>query len=267
MLVDPDACAQVFSDEALLNRVLSYVQPASWLFIAAIDKAFRDSWIALHPAKLRSSLSADGQTAAAVHSHKTSYTAAFTSPARLKLAVDLGLALHDPAVQFAAGLHADAFTLLSAHELGLPFSTHLAEGCAQSGALNTLKWLLTECPLPPEIAGYAASSGNVDMLVWLQQQYSSAILTERTSLCAARSSLHAKAVLQYLHSAGCPFDTAIFQPVCQAGDLELATWLHQQVSAALACLVSKCKWIYAQLMKGSFCAINAISTTCAILST
>jgi hypothetical protein len=237
-LSEADPCTQVCSDEALRNRVLSYVQPASWLFIALIDKACRDSWMALHPPKLRSSLSADGQPACTLQSRKTTYKEAFTSPARLKLAVDLGLPLYDPIVQFAAGLHADAFTLLSAHELGLPFSMQLAAGCAEAGELSTLKWLLTECPLPPEIAAHAASSGNVDMLEWLQQQYSSAIFTEKTSLCAARSLLHATAVLQYLHSAGCPFDTAIYQPVCQAGDLELANWLHQQVRPAFACLLT-----------------------------
>jgi hypothetical protein len=121
----------------------------------------------------------------------TTYSAVFSSPSRLRLAIDNGLRLDDGAnwrLHRIAGKSADITTLIVAFELGLPYTDQIMTGVTLSGAVNKLEWLHTEQQraLQDNALHCAAASGSVAMVSWLHK-HQNLKLDRQTAIHAVKS--------------------------------------------------------------------------------
>eukprot|EP00953_Heterococcus_sp_UTEX-ZZ885_P013797 7867-Heterococcus_DN1.PRE.2 len=160
-----------FLEDQILQTVFAFVGPGHWRFVAPVCSLWKS---------LYSRVASQEVPAHALHSRKhsitclpqhTLFSSAFASGSRLKL-VHTGAAHPSEAWQYAAGRYADIKTLCTARELGIRFDRAAMKGAAAAGAVATVQWLHTQgnCPLGDYISEYAAQSGSVPLLSWLQQQ-------------------------------------------------------------------------------------------------
>eukprot|EP00953_Heterococcus_sp_UTEX-ZZ885_P009813 5748-Heterococcus_DN1.PRE.3 len=100
--------------------------------------------------------------------------AVFASLSELRVAHAAGLPLEDSnaRLQRAAGFFAKQNTLLVAYELGLQYTGSVVNGIAASGCLHKMAYVCTHFSrqILDKAAWYAASSGSIDMLKFLQQE-------------------------------------------------------------------------------------------------
>jgi hypothetical protein len=149
---------------AILNRVLSYVGPHQWLYVAGINRNFRGRYMQL-----------------VGREHMTTTPAACVSSlTRLELAQEAGLDLNASfqddrgccwSLQCWAGKNADRSVLLRGRELGMQWNNGLSCGAAQAGRLLLLQelHLLHGCPLGDDIAVHAACAPDPKVLMWLRE--------------------------------------------------------------------------------------------------
>jgi hypothetical protein len=191
------AMAQALSNEGILQLILSYEGPGSWLFISPVCKLWKHWYEQLDPVPLRESYPhADIRL--------TAYGAAFESLSRLRLACECGLQalFANEILQQRAGSWCDVPTLLAAQELGLKVTNSFMRYAAAAGRLDVLQLLHTDqgVQLPADVGGCASFHARKDVLRWLQEVGSA--FNERTATGAA-SGGHA-AVLLWLIWQGCP---------------------------------------------------------------
>jgi hypothetical protein len=133
-------------------------------------------------------------------------------------------------LQRIAGLHADKEMFTVLRELGMPLSETVVNAAALSGRLSILQHLLfaQQCPSPDNLGYCAARSGSINMLNWLRTQSWCSYDDVMACLGAARGG-HL-AVLQYLYSKGCGWNTFANSQRCSKG------WQHRccRVAAAAA---------------------------------
>jgi hypothetical protein len=201
--------------DATLEHVLSFVGAGQHAFVAQVSRDWMDCYV-------RTTISSTSTAAA----HSTFYSAAFASQSRLRLALDVGLAISDSRVQHHAGRCAAAEVLTLANELGMPFSPEVLHGAAVSGCVSRVLWLCTvhNCALPDDITAYAAQSGSIDMLMWLRQR--GCAFNQRTSYHAARAG--DMAILEFLHAENCAFSAEACEAAATAGNLQLLQWLRDR---------------------------------------
>jgi hypothetical protein len=211
-----------FLEDQILQTVFAFVGPGHWRFVAPVCSLWKS---------LYSRVASQEVPAHALHSRKhsitclpqhTLFSSAFASGSRLKL-VHAGAAHPSEAWQYAAGRYADIKTLCTARELGIRFDRAAMKGAAAVGAVATVQWLHTQgnCPLGDYISEYAAQSGSVPLLSWLQQQ---------GVACTAQACYHAAleshfSALQYLHAQGAPWNADVAIAAASRGDCEVLSWL------------------------------------------
>jgi hypothetical protein len=156
----------------ILRHVLSYVGPGHWLFLSAVCSSWMDMYAKLSTVTvLRVGEYAMYNATVLVVAKTTLPGSIFTSPARVRLAHELGMQLTAEKLQYAAGYYADVETLMAAHELGVAYTTHTLRG-ALAGAISTLLSLSRVQQCHPSLmrTSYPMKSGSLAVLQLLLQQ-------------------------------------------------------------------------------------------------
>jgi len=103
----------------------------------------------------------------------------------------------------------------------------LTNNAARGGHFETLKWLLLNDFWydKEHICGYAASSGNIEMVNWLLAIPRFCSLNE--SACSWAASKGQLEMLKILKEKGCPWDDRICSYACENGHLDVLKWSHE----------------------------------------
>jgi hypothetical protein len=212
----------------ILLHVLTKLGPGHHLFISAVSKAWQESYERVGSVQIAELTykSYDEADLCAVNPGTTFYSAAFATPASLKLAHECGLTFDNKRIQRVAGKVAEIPTLKAALELGLALTDEVLMGAAECSSPLKLEWLHAEqaCLLPPRVSNYAARSGSTDVLRWLKER-GVAFTAETCEGAAAGAHRH---VLQYLRDEGCEWDETTCSAAAASGHIELLQWLHEQ---------------------------------------
>jgi hypothetical protein len=181
---------------------------------------------------------------------RTTYKAAYASPARAALAADTNLVLSVNAVIYHAGKHASNSTLQRLLKLGLPKSQKLSQGVAASGCVDVLTWLCDTkmCSVSAYAAAVAAFDvGNLPVLQWAHQRGGITALrnAQRQSLFKAAGKGGHVQLLAWCRATAALWPTS-FEERCllitaaaEHNRLSLLKWLHaigyalQRISGAL----------------------------------
>jgi hypothetical protein len=200
---------------------------SSHLLISAVSKAWRESYDRVARVQLTIVTCWTGtKLLVTITPQTTLYSAIFASPASVRLAYEHGFAFKTDSVRRIAGQAADVPTLKAARELGLAFSDYVANGAAESGSVLKLQWLHIDqaCPLPLTICEWAASSGNIDMLRWLQE-HGRVPTTDSFKGAALGGHLH---VVQFLRDEGCEWSEDACITAANMAQVSALQWLHEQ---------------------------------------
>jgi hypothetical protein len=245
------SCHLLFRSSVLRN-VLSCVGPGRYLFAAPVSRWWRDVYITLESLRAAYAESSCNNITISVP-QITLYSAAFASPAILKLAHEQGLDCKSDSLAYhrAAAKHADVATLAAAHKLGLqytimtmsgaarcnklaevqylhsqgcPWPARLLEVVASSGYCELLRWCYEHgCPLDVNMAPYfTAQSGNIELMAWVLQQAGTHLRAE--VMCAA-ASMGRAAMCQYLRAQQCPWNASSTSAAALGGHIDLLSWL------------------------------------------
>jgi hypothetical protein len=214
-------------DPSILQSIFSYVGPGHWLFLATVSSLWRELYSAV------GSLILPGR---AFFSRKitcvpkmTLYSSVFASASRVRLAHDCSLDSNNLQYAYAAGACADIATLVTAPQLGAPWSPYTLRGAAAVGSVLKLQWLHTQqhCQLPADIGKYAAWGGSIEVLMWLKRLD----IAFSQEMCATAARYNQLVALQFLHSEGCALDTKLCNIAAQYGNNDILRWLtHQGMS-------------------------------------
>jgi hypothetical protein len=123
----------------------------------------------------------------------------------------------------AAGAHMHVMQFL--HEEGCAWDSDVCAAAARYGHLTTLKWLHDQgCPWDPVyITDYAAASGSIEMLLYLQQQ---GLQFDEDTMSGAAGQGHL-AVCQFLAGEGCTWSEYAAECAASSGHLSTLRWLHE----------------------------------------
>jgi hypothetical protein len=248
----------------LAKKVLSYVGPGHWHYIAAVSKLWQQlytkvpdtrkmivqlpdvSWEALQ-------VELKGQPPFCTP-HMTLYSSMFGSASRVRLAHADGLDCNTQQYHHAAGMHAGVDALAAAHELGMRYSTTVAEGAARCNTLSVLQHVhAAGCPWHPRVCSSlaergefealrwvrehgcswydfcilsaAASSGNIEMTVWFKEQLG---LPYREASMSAAAGNGQTAMCQFLYAEQCPWDGYSCIAAAYSGHVDTLRWLREQ---------------------------------------
>ena len=216
------------TDAGILQHVFTFL-PGNWLYLGAVCSEWKAVYACMEDQQV-CSLSLYGNKVVVVYGPKTTlHSAAVASPATARLARDLGLRVTTDSLQLMAGRHADIQTLAVLRERGMPLSDTVVNTVALSGRLNILKYLITEqqCPIPELLSHYAARSGSISMLNWLDEEN----LSERELVltCTGAAAGGQLAALQHLVSRDYHWDEDyIACYAASSGSIDVIDWLRQQ---------------------------------------
>jgi hypothetical protein len=199
----------------ILPLVLRFADAHQYLFLASVCSYWKQGY--LNRVQTDAKHLSRGITS-------TFCSSALLSTTRLQWAHACGLDVSGRKAQFLAGKLGDEATLLTAHELGLPFTGDVSAGAACSQRLDLVKWLHTEhdCPLDDKVNSAVVTMGNVDMLRWLKEH--GAPFNAKT--CAAAARLGHVHILEFLHCEGCPLDAQACTAAADTSHLEVLQWLR-----------------------------------------
>ena len=103
----------------------------------------------------------------------TLFSSVCASSSRVRLAHTSGLCLGNYMLEYQAGRHADKAALMTAHELGLRYTSDVLRGAARAGDLAKVVWLYTEqhcafdyCYYYDDIRCEAGRNGSIAVLDW-----------------------------------------------------------------------------------------------------
>jgi hypothetical protein len=222
------AASNPLKDAGILRHVFSFL-PGSYLFIGAVCNEWSQSYACMENQQLCKVSLYNNINFVMSDCRSTLYCAAVASPATARLAARCGLMTHkNTKLQIISGLHAGRETLAALLELGMPLSDTVLEAVALSGRLNILQHLFTQqqCPRPTSLSCYAARSGSISMLSWLNDECGYQF---NWQTCAGAAQGGQLAVLQHLRRKGCVWETDYI--ACWAatsGSVEAVEWLRQQ---------------------------------------
>jgi hypothetical protein len=248
------------SDAGILQHVLSYVSPRSYLYIGTVSSLWKQCYETVtFDAEKRVSESSTWRRRTGIDvPRKTNYSAAFQSVAMLTWAFSSGLQLRadNQALQRAAGCRASLLLLAILHALGLVFDQHTLDAAVKEDREAVVDYLHTEhhCPLAWFIGLAPARTGNVRMLRSLRQkgyEFGHFVMCSD----AARGG-HFEA-LRFLRSEGCSwFSSRIAGKAAASGNVEMVStsyaacvpcslWLT--ICCALRCFVTcQVQWVLQQ---------------------
>jgi hypothetical protein len=215
--VSTKALEAVCSSEVLLLRILKFVGPDEYLFAAGINRAFKQAQIVYS----HKYAAADGVTN---NKLRTSFKAAFTSPARLLWAFQCGLKetkLYENLIELieeavpptstdlnsttsSTRVLLDLVALKRARKADADQRAQLCAAAAKRGDLQLLQQLRAlGCDWNADTCMWAAQCGHLGVLMWAH--HNGCEWDTRTCRCAAAGGyLH---ILQWARGQGCPWDT------------------------------------------------------------
>jgi hypothetical protein len=121
----------------ILQRVLDYVGPGRWCFVAEVNSMWADTYKKVATKEVHCVDS--WQT---TRSRKTTtLSAVLASPSRARHAHERKCHCTSPCYQRAAGRYADVATLEAAHELGMPYTYAALEEAACCNQLAVVQFL------------------------------------------------------------------------------------------------------------------------------
>jgi hypothetical protein len=133
---------------SVLQRVLDYVGPGHWRFVAGVSSLWRDLHrnVASREIQVFDSYSCLTKTITCLP-QMTSFSAVLASPSRVRLAHTRRLPYRRTAYECAAGMYADIATLQAARELSMLYSRHVMAGAARCNQLAIVQFLRAQgCP-------------------------------------------------------------------------------------------------------------------------
>jgi hypothetical protein len=109
-------------------------------------------------------------------------------------------------------------------EEGCEWDCHVCSAAAAVCDLEQLKWLHQHgATLHRDMLKYAARSGVVSIVDWLQQQQGIDMSCEAMRVAAQHGHLH---LCRWLHSAGCPWDNEACTAAVEIGCTDVLRFLH-----------------------------------------
>jgi hypothetical protein len=156
--------------------------------------------------------------------------ACFASGARLRLADEYFVILNDASLARIAGRVADVPTLQVAIQLGMAVP-EMMRGAAYAGCVNKLNFLegiwgsSTQNELPDDLCAYAASSGSVEALQWVDER---GLLQTDTVLLQAAKFDHVN-LLEYIYSKDCALSLSLLllSVAARHGHQGAVAWLFE----------------------------------------
>jgi hypothetical protein len=194
-----------------------------------VSKAWRESYERVASVEVNSLVRRSLDKRAELHlitPRMTLCSAVFASSALVRLACASGLFNNSSRkLQHIAGRTADMRALRIAQELGLQLTSNVIVGAAESDTVLNLHWLhkLQGCPLPQGICDWAAKSGSISTLKWLQQHGSASTANTCTGAAACA---HVR-VLQFLRDEGCECDESACKAAARNAHMPTLKWLHE----------------------------------------
>jgi hypothetical protein len=217
------------SNAGILQHVFTYL-PGHWLFLGAVCKEWATVYASIGDHSMVYCLNVRGWNHFNKCSSKTTlYRAAVASPAAVRLAHSCGLAIAtNDDLRLVAGLHADIYTLAALRKLGMVFDDSVVDAAALSGRLNILQHLLVQqhCPESTQLSYYAARSGNVEMLMWLSDEWRCEF---DESTCAGAAEAGHLGALIYISGENCEWDPdTIACCAARSENIDVMKWLVEQ---------------------------------------
>jgi hypothetical protein len=151
----------------VLQIMLSYVGPGHHLFMAPISKSWKDMYAAVNSQQLTVFDERSRDRIITRVPQMTLYSAVFASPARVKLAHDVGLDCTSKACQRTAGKHADVATLAAAYEVGMDYTATTMAAAFHCNRLAVVQFLHGQgCPWPSGLLDGLAKDGFCELVRW-----------------------------------------------------------------------------------------------------
>jgi hypothetical protein len=231
---------------SLLSLILSYVGPGQHFFVSTVCKLWHEIYAAVPDSEVASLVvdphgdadddDADDDADDAVCKvlctpQMTLYSAIFASASRVRLAYQhLSVTLERWTWQRIAGRVADAATLQVALELGLA-GADMLKGAAYAGSVTKLDLLQAKflelskkVILPDDICAYAASSGSIEALQWVEKWGG---LRLDTALFQAAKFGHMNLLDHIYHEYDHHLDIDLLSEAAKNGRLSAVEWLFE----------------------------------------
>eukprot|EP00953_Heterococcus_sp_UTEX-ZZ885_P039885 20415-Heterococcus_DN1.PRE.3 len=236
----------------ILQNVLSYVGPGHCLFMAPVNKMWKDLYDGVESQKLTINANTIDKAIIVCVPAMTLYSSVLSSPSRVQLAHGNALDCTTEAYQRAAGKHGDIATLAAAHNLGMqctvavmaaaakcnklaevqylheqgcPWSRTLLEGAASCGHLELARWCHEHgCPWQDisQAPVHAAKSGNVKLMAWVLQLPGTQLQVIAMKAAASRGRTD---MCKYLHAQQCPWGVYVTADAARGGHVDVLRWL------------------------------------------
>jgi hypothetical protein len=210
----------------ILQRVLDYVGPGHWCFLAEVSSLWRDVYRRVAEVEVQAIGCYDKEHVVCVPP-MTLYSAVLASPARVRHADAHELRCTSDKYMCAAGRHADVPFLQVAHALGMPYMyIAMMAAAARCNKLAVVQFLRAQgCPLSTSIFHLAAERGHIAMCTYLFAEQ--CLWDEVTSHYAARGG--SVDALRLLRQRGCPWNPPVVSTNAAAGgSVDVLLYLQQQ---------------------------------------
>jgi hypothetical protein len=209
----------------ILQRVLDYVGPGHWCFLAEVSSLWRNLYTRVASRELQGMYSNNKVICC---SQMTLCSAVFASPSRLRHAHahKLRVSCKTIVYEHAAGAYADISTLQAARKLGMRYTEAAMFGAVRCNEVAVVQFLHAQgCTLSISLSNVAATRGYIAMCSYLHAENCPWVTV--TSELAARSS-HCS-TLKWLREHGCPWDAdSIHRFAAESGSVEALEFLQQQ---------------------------------------
>jgi hypothetical protein len=206
----------------ILQRVLDYVGAAHWCFVAEVSSL----WRVLYFRVACTETHLVGCNYVPYSPQTTKFSAVFASPSRVRHAAALGLHCTTAAYERAAGKYADIATLITAHELGMPYSDRAMLEAADFNDLAVVQFLRAQgCALNTSMFTAAAARGDTAMCAYLHAEQ----CPWNTRACSAAARNGHASTLRWLMEHGCPWNAFCVQTsAAEGGSVEALQFLQEQ---------------------------------------
>jgi hypothetical protein len=207
----------------ILQRVLGYVGPGHWCFVAEASRLWREMYAKVSDCEVQV---VRLQTKITCVPQMTLFSAGFASPSRVRLAKARELPCTTAAYQQAAGMHADVATMEAAVELGMSYTEATMEGAARCNKLAVVQFLHTlGCPWDTRVFNAAAARGDIALCAYLRSEQCP--WTEKT--CDKAILKGHVSTLSWLREHGCPWNLGMSHLyAAQGGSIDMMVYVQQQ---------------------------------------
>jgi hypothetical protein len=219
----------------ILQRVLNYVGPGHWWFVAAVNELWKERYTTVAGLEV---LLANTERKIVYVPQTTMFNSVLASPARLRHA-QTAFKLHCKPLQYkrAAGMYADIATLEAAHALGMQYTHTVMEGAASGNELAVVQFLRSQsCPWSTVVFNQAAQRGHTEICAYLHSEQ----CPWSSTTCTLAAACGHTSTLRWLREHGCPWQ---IEDVClftAAGDsVDVMVYLQQQGVLTDAALLTR----------------------------